>query len=81
MTTAKPIAWQHIRAPNDVNGNPRRLFLVHSITPAGGTSFDVYDEGYSGFRAMPDNIRKLPQLCTVDVAVKEYRAFLEWEAA
>lgn len=34
---------QHVKAPNDSNGNPRRLFLV--VT---GGQVTAYDEGFRG---------------------------------
>ena len=43
----------HLNAGNDANGNPRRMFLVFT----GGTSVDAIDEGYSGTRALPENLR------------------------
>lgn len=38
-----------VRAPNDVNGNPRRGWIVYD---ASGTQVDFVDEGYHGRRAL-----------------------------
>jgi hypothetical protein len=44
---------QHIKAPNDLNGNPRRLFLVVWVYENGNVTM-AYDEGYAGRGAIPD---------------------------
>ena len=41
-------------APNDVNGNPRRLFAA--MGPLGGV-LAVWDEGYEGHHAVPPALR------------------------
>lgn len=41
--------YQHLRAANDPNGNPQRLFVVYETdSPAAGNIVAVLDEGYQG---------------------------------
>lgn len=73
----KLVAWQHIKAPNDRNGNPRRCYVGYATD---GSIAIVHDEGYSG---KPDwaNSFVVPQLPDINVSVSEYRSFLEAEIA
>jgi hypothetical protein len=66
----KPVAYQHLRAKNDVNGNPRRLFVVYG---PGGEVLEVIDEGYRGW---PVHLRDIAQLPTFDITPTEYRQWL-----
>jgi hypothetical protein len=66
---------QHLTAPNDVNGNPRRLYYVLNVW----TGKDkVYDEGYVGFMGIPEYIRtsyfELPHM---KISASEYKRFLK----
>ena len=70
------MCWQHLNAGNDVNGNPRRVFVVYTQA---GHIFGTWDEGYVGTRVLPDNLRKLPQLATLTIKPAEYRALLKVE--
>lgn len=69
---------QHIRAPNDANGNPQRLYLVFSIyTPS---FVNAYDEGYLGEDAIPRAVRAASStvwLPAINVGVTEYRRLLK----
>lgn len=38
---------QRLRAPNDTNGNPRRLIVVYDLDSAGDPAA-IIDEGYAG---------------------------------
>lgn len=62
------MAWQHFRATNDSNGNPRRLYVVYDEDADIGA---LIDEGYSG---MPKYLieDEVPQLPTIDVSVAQY---------
>lgn len=44
--------YNHIRTTNDANGNPRRLFHVHELTPAHlhhpAREHAIIEEGYDG---------------------------------
>jgi len=85
--TPRPLnqsAWmyQHLRAPNDSSGNPRRLYLVLRIDK--GDPYihvhDVVDEGYLGRGALdaagyPQ--REMLALPTIDIGAAEYRIWLK----
>jgi hypothetical protein len=68
MTTL--LCYQQLRAPNDTNGNPRRLWVVYHQD---GTVAEVVDEGYGN---RPKYLSTLPDLGSIDIAGKEYRAFI-----
>ena len=65
------MAWQHLNAGNDNNGNPRRVFVVYSHA---GNIIDAIDEGYSG---TPRWLRDLPQLPGFIIKPGEYRELLK----
>lgn len=73
---------QHIRAKNDANGDPRRLYLVTALHEGRAGAFD---EGYSttllayfhGRHAVPEWLWDLAQhLPPVDVTAAEYKRLL-----
>lgn len=66
---------QRIKAPNDVNGNPRRAYLIYKVTHDKYAKLEaVYDEGYAGMgEKYPDAIF----LVTIDVSATEYKAFIK----
>lgn len=66
-------ARQQLRAPNDVNGNPRRCWAILDRSGDGWAVADVIDEGYAG---LPAQLRDLPELPPVNVAASEYRRWL-----
>lgn len=61
-------AFQHMRAPQDANGNPRRLFMVYD-----GPDTYAIDEGYSG---KPVFLRDYRELIPVDISAIDYRDLL-----
>ena len=65
----KPKYIQHLRTTNDINGNPRRVFVLYDEN---GDIVKTIDEGYRGF---PREYRSLKQLPQIEVLPKEYRAF------
>lgn len=65
--------YQHLRAPNDASGNPRRCYVIFDVD---ANILDVVDEGYSGFPAVYRDM-KLAQLPTMTVTPSEYRQFLK----
>lgn len=67
---------QHLRAENDVNGNPRRVFVLYRVSSADhyAEMVGVEDEGYAG---KPKAWAAYPELPPVNVAPKVYRAFLK----
>ena len=67
----------HLRAPNDSNGNPRRLYLgINDV----GVVVRVHDEGYAGHPEWVkawmnnDGISRWP--VEITTTPKEYSAFL-----
>jgi hypothetical protein len=70
---AAPTMYQHLRCTNDLNGNPRRVFVFYD---AAGGIVAVEDEGYRG---APAACRGLVQLPTIETYPAERRALLkEW---
>ncbi len=64
---------QNLRAPNDTNGNPRRLWVIYNTET--GEIVSVRDEGYRG---RPDRtaMAELVELPSVEIAASEYRAWV-----
>lgn len=63
----EPVMYQWWRAPNDRNGNPRRLFVLINNR---GIIVGYIDEGYIGHRRW---LHSLVQLPTVYITATEYR--------
>lgn len=61
-----------LRAKNDRNGNPRRVFVAIEDGDVKG----VFDEGYSGSAAVPESFGKWRGI-TIDVTPSEYRRVLK----
>lgn len=69
-----PTMYQHLRADNDRNGNPRRLFLI--LTHDGGVA-DIIDEGYMGKGAMNAYPwHDMTELPSIDITTAEYRSMV-----
>ena len=79
-------AYQHFCAPNDTNGNPRRLWVIYTLVetdPEPGmeypgatvTQTDVYEEGYRGW-PRPLNQNHMAQLPTIGVSATVYKALV-----
>lgn len=64
--SGKPVVVLHLRAKNDTNGNPQRLWMIVSDE---GQILDVIDEGYSN---LPEKYRYLPDI-TIDLKQGTYR--------
>jgi len=65
---------QNFRTKNDTNGNPRRVFVVHTIRDGEVILFGVYDEGYKGYYAVPEHVRAYAtQLFDVEITPREYK--------
>lgn len=64
-----------LAAKNDCDGNPRRVFVM---LDSGGRIIGVVDEGYSGYRAVPDVVRKSHEFwpVTFETTASEYRGLL-----
>ncbi len=67
-----PKFCQHLRAPNDPNGNPQRLYVVYDDA---GDVLEVIDEGYRG---LPKALRDIKHLPDVQIPRSEYH---EWKRA
>ena len=66
---------QHLSAPNDVNGNPRRLYYVLNVHTKNEM---VFDEGYEGFMGIPEYIRtSFFALPDMKITATEYKRFLK----
>ena len=55
----------YLKAPNDINGNPKRLFVVTDK----GIIEKVIVENYNG---MPEELKDLPRIC-IAITAGEYR--------
>lgn len=62
---------QHLRAPNDPNGNPQRLWVVYRPDTQWGYSdtIEVHDEGYSD---KPEHLREYISLPDIDISRADY---------
>jgi hypothetical protein len=69
--TGEPVVVLHLRAKNDINGNPQRLWMVVSDE---GRVLSVIDEGYSD---LPEQYRDVPRI-TIDLRQGQYRDMLRW---
>ncbi len=70
----EPMAYQHFKAPQDTNGNPRRCFVVYGSE---GNIITVEDEGYA---SRPGWLYELPELPNVKCSVREYQELLKLTA-
>jgi|WetSurSiteA1Bulk_404760.scaffolds.fasta_scaffold41583_3 hypothetical protein len=71
-------AYQHLKADNDPNGNPQRLYVVYELQtmpPSEGLGYwtivEVYDEGYAG---LPQALHGMPQLPDVSIRRSDYHS-------
>jgi hypothetical protein len=84
-----PVTALHVRADNDVNGNPRRCFVVSTLD---GLHVETLDEGYSGeaalfgrypwFHSAPAGrlgLKRANGPQRIDVQVSEYRRMMRRE--
>ena len=64
----------HLKADNDINGNPQRLYALH----VGEQIIAVWDEGYKGHHAVPDLWRKqAAEAMPKRISVKTYNDLKE----
>ena len=72
-----------ISAKNDINGNPRRGWIIYEVTPLfndpTGTQAviektDFVDEGYTGFSKVLIQYGKIPVLADIPVSPSYYKA-------
>jgi len=66
---------QRLSAKNDVNGNPRRVYVVYWHD---GEVYHIYDEGYQGYTAVPADVRAniVGFLMPLDISPSKYRELL-----
>ena len=70
-----PMCIQHLHAPHDLNGNPRRLYVVFDTN---GSPIAAYDENYAGKNAIPPKYRNLPEISSLNITTKDYKDMLNW---
>ena len=66
---------QELRAPHDLNGNPRKLLAVYQTFNAAGSYCDtvaVYELGYGDAPKAVRDLRKLPPM---NIPYSEYREY------
>jgi hypothetical protein len=64
-----------LNAGNDINGNPRRVF----VALVGPYFIGAWDEGYEGYLAVPKSFVNQAKSClTFDVTADEYEKQLAW---
>lgn len=69
----KTVSIIKLNAGNDINGNPRRVWV--GISPEGNIS-GAWDEGYEGRHAMPARLRNKSAVEFATTSA-EYRAILK----
>lgn len=63
----------HLAAPNDRNGNPRRLFLEFNDH---GIGIRHWLEGYKGTHCVPESLRKAAAMAPrINVAASEFNSW------
>ena len=72
---SKHILVIKLEATNDINGNPRRIFIIFDEE---SNIIETIDEGYSGDRELNKKYPNLPSYCTFKTTIKEYRNLLKW---
>ena len=65
-------------APNDRNGNPRRVYVAFALDDNHfAIAVNAWDEGYEGWGAVPAQYRERAQRClSISVPAAEYKRFL-----
>ncbi len=64
----------HLKARNDINGNPRRLYLPLDKL---GNIVNVIDEGYRGESVLPYGSDGRT-IISINVSVSEYKKWIKW---
>lgn len=70
-----PHFYQHVKAPNDRNGNPQRCYVLFD---GQGTIRGVFDEGYAGGPQHNGLWEGAIEIYSVEVSVKEYKSFIRY---
>lgn len=67
--------YLHLRASNDNNGNPRRLFMV---LDADARIKAIINQGYNGRREIRENFPNAKEGPNIDITVPEYNHWIAW---
>jgi hypothetical protein len=70
---------QHMRAKNDVNGNPRRVYVVYGRLDSNDTErryLDIVDV-YDGRNGEPKEIQHIAKIPEAEITPKDYRQYIE----
>lgn len=65
----------HLAAPNDPNGNPRRVYVVFDQD---GDVIDAVDEGYRGRHSVTSKYPGVKGGARFQTTYQEYRGLLAW---
>ena len=75
MASSKKVFSVRLNAGNDVNGNPRRVYVVFDSS---GKIIDAIDEGYSGINALDSAYPKHnDSVASFDTSPSEYRELVK----
>lgn len=67
----------YLGAPNDGNGNPRRVYVVYDDQ---GLPLAALDEGYAGRSILRNSgYDNVPVSDRIDVTASEYRFWMSWK--
>lgn len=69
---------QHLKAPNDRNGNPRRLWAVYGSDS--GNLVELIEEGYAGRPDVCDDWRNpdVVEIPEINITAGEYNAWKKY---
>lgn len=73
----KTITYLRLKAPNDRNGNPRRVFLVYGVDKYVNLVATV-DEGYAGDAEVRKRWPNAKSMGDIEVSASTYREFRNW---
>jgi hypothetical protein len=73
---------QRLDAGHDINGNPRRIWTVYESDDSseGFELVGVFDEGYAGKGALPEEYRNAPEIEGWPITAKAYSEALRRRA-
>ena len=77
LTAEKIVVYLKAVAPHDVNGNPRRCFVVWQIDTTGAHKTAVIDDGYAGDR-VHETFPNALYLGEIETTGKEYKYLLKF---
>ena len=62
--------YQRLLCKNDVNGNPRRLYVAYEMIKGAPEVMGIYDDGYAG---KPKHLNGAPSIMDVSISPSKYR--------